>query len=385
MKIFKILRLVIPIVILGSLGYWYYTAQLSDDTNIYYGEIELDSYDVYATVPGVIETVSVEEGALVEVGATLMTLEMDKALLQQKKAQISTGISEEYVVKSQAPADEEALNIQRNTINQLESQRQSASASVQSVRQLYEQSRIASESLKAALDLQIQSYENAKALYEGGVTTKVSLDQAALELTQSQNSYDSALAQNSKILSDIQSLEGQKGAISSQILSAKEGLKALEGGYGESDRIITDLSDDVAQLDVALAQKNLDDHYIQAKQSGRVESVNYTVGEFVAAGVPVVSLFDPSKPRVTLYVHEKDLFRLDQGMVLDFYLTAVPEKQISGKVIHIASEAMFTPVNIVVEEDRERLVYEVEVELTTEETLKAGMLLATDFGELGTR
>ena len=184
------------------------------------------------------------------------------------------------------------------------------------------------------------------------------------------------------ILNEINSLNDQSDAMDQQIASAEEQLLEMSGGYEESDQKIVELTSEIASIDSELAQIVLDDYDIKAFNEGVVESVNYDRGEYVNPGTPVVSMYDPNRLLVKIFVFEKDMLKLTVGMDMVFHLTIDEPIVLKGKVKSIASQAMFTPVNVVIAKDRERLVYEVEVILEAHSKVKAGMLLSTDFMEL---
>jgi multidrug resistance efflux pump len=377
----KLRKIMIPGIII-VLGVFLYTSLAGAEDSKYYGEIEPDAYDVYATVPGVIDELLVSEGEKIKADQVVMRLDALEAALLQEKAELASRIAKESVGKSVSPVRDEELNIQNNSISQLTSQRAAMDNTISGARTLYEQSLSRSQALKAAYELQQNNYNNVRALYDTGAVSKQDLDNANLALINSQSAYDSAQLQSTKAQNDINVLYDQRKGVDAQIDAASEQLVVMSGGYDEPDQRITALNSDMVMLDAELAKINADKYDIKALNGGVVESINYAMGEYVNKGAPVMSLYDPSRMLVSIYIHEKDLLHVTLGMDLEFTLESDNRIELSGTVKSIATESMFTPVNIVMSEDRERLVYQVEVELQMTNQVKPGMLVSTDIEKL---
>jgi len=381
-KVFK--KLVVLLILSSAIGgfYYYSVNTTAEDDTLYYGEVELNTYDVYATTAGIVKDILVEVGDQVQPDQAVVVLDNEFAQIQYERSLLAQTVANEQIVKADTGAGEEAINMQSYNITQLENQKESLESSISGSWQLHKQSQLTSASLKAAYDLQVKAFNDLSALYEAGIETKTKVDQAALVMTNNKNSYDSSVLATSKLVNDIRSMESQVGAIEAQIASAEEGLKQLSGGYEDIDKNIVALGKDQAGLEVASTQYQLDQYNIKAYNKGVIDSIYYEDGEFVNMGSPVISLHDPEVMTVIIYVSENDLMKVEIGQIMDFDLVVDPTVVLSGSVTDIAREAMFTPVNIVTEKDRERLVFAVEVDLEFHQGVKSGMLLVTDISEL---
>lgn len=371
---------IVAAVILGF--YSYYIDKTSVNESIYYGELQWDNFDIVSPVPGMIEEINISEGDLVEAESEVALLDDSKVVLQREQARISKDIAEQNIDKSETGASEEEINIQVQTISQLESQKEALESNIDGTWKLYEKSKIVGNSLKSTYDFNAANYDKIKALYDEDIETQVSLDNAKLAMTNSKNAYDSALVDTNKVLNDIDTLKFQVEAVDAQITAAKESLVRMEKGYDDPDKNITSLNDELADIGEKIAERNLEDYHIVAKSSGTVESIYYNIGEFVNAGSPIATLYDSSQGYVTIYVSEKDLLKIDTSQELALALVADKSITMKGIVRKIDNEAMFTPVNIVTEENRERLVFKVEIDIEKVDKLKAGMLISVDLSEL---
>lgn len=132
-----------------------------------------------------------------------------------------------------------------------------------------------------------------------------------------------------------------------------------------------------------LLEIQLADYHVVTYYAGVIESVNYEEGEFVNRGSIIGTAYDPNELHMTLYINEQDLSLISVGQLLPLSLTATDATYI-GEVQSISHEAMYTPMNIVTEQDYQRLVFMVDVKIINSETIRPGMLLSVDLeGDVG--
>ena len=110
----------------------------------------------------------------------------------------------------------------------------------------------------------------------------------------------------------------------------------------------------VGQARWDLAQKEL-----KAPAAGLVVDTLYRVGEWVAAGSPVVQLLPPGNVKLRFFVPEKQLSRLQPGMELRCRVDG-READFSARVSWISPEAEYTPPIIYSNETRSKLCFMVE-------------------------
>lgn len=366
----------IILIALASTGY-YFSLDRSTNTS-YYGEIEPNTYDIYSMTSGIVTEITVSEGDSIEKGTIVAKIEADEAILKHEKSNIAKEISDTQLKKITSPAREEEINIQLATIDQLVKQKSSLNSSIEKARLGFNQSMLSSDTLKSTMDLKTDMYNDVKALYEAGSETKSNLDQAELALTGAKNSYESSVIQTKSIQKEINSLVDQSSSLDSQIQAARERLNILTSGADTSDRTISELNDKLTAIDTEIAKLYLDRYGVKSYIDGIVDVINYDIGEFVNIGAPVITMYDPNKISTKIYVSEKDLLNLEVGMELKFTLSSEPNVTMTGTVKRISHEAIFTPMNVVVEKDRDRLVFEVEVDLEPVNGVKPGMLVKTN-------
>ncbi len=97
-------------------------------------------------------------------------------------------------------------------------------------------------------------------------------------------------------------------------------------------------------------------------------------GSVAGPGSRVLTLVNTSTARVIFFLPNAELGRAKLGATAQVHVDAFPDRTFEGTVRRIAAEAEFTPRNVQTREDRDRLVYAVEVHVDNPDgTLRAGM------------
>jgi len=97
-------------------------------------------------------------------------------------------------------------------------------------------------------------------------------------------------------------------------------------------------------------------------------------GETVLPGATLFRLAQLDTVYLTVYVAEKDLGLVRLGQSVAITVDSFPERVFEGKVVHIATEAEFTPKNVQTKEERVNMVFAVKVEVPNpDHALKPGM------------
>jgi HlyD family secretion protein len=133
-----------------------------------------------------------------------------------------------------------------------------------------------------------------------------------------------------------------------------------------------------AQVDQFLArlaqvEKALRDCCLVAPLDGAVTTRIREEGEYVAPGMPVVTLSRLDEVWVSIYVAEDRLAGVKLGQPARVRIDG-DSRDFAGKVSFVSSEAEFTPKNVQTADERVKLVYRVKVTLPNPEGIfKAGM------------
>jgi HlyD family secretion protein len=150
---------------------------------------------------------------------------------------------------------------------------------------------------------------------------------------------------------------------------ALEQLRLVEAGP-RSERVEAQRAQ-VRQAEAALrgADVALANGVVRAPFPGLVTVRHREPGSVVPPGSPVLTIMDPDDRWVRIYVSGDLIGDVAVGAPAIVTADTDPGREYAGEVIHIASEAEFTPKNVQTREERVRLVYAVKVRITGDPTL----------------
>ena len=117
----------------------------------------------------------------------------------------------------------------------------------------------------------------------------------------------------------------------------------------------------------------------QRRETQRAAAVvltkNYEVGEYVSAGMSVLTVVDLSDCWVRVYVPSDVLGVIKVGQECSVKIDAYPDRTFTGKIKEISDSAEYTPRNSITKRERANLVFAVKVALPNEEGIfKPGMV-----------
>lgn len=130
-----------------------------------------------------------------------------------------------------------------------------------------------------------------------------------------------------------------------------------------------------AEAVVRAADVALDNAVVRAPFGGLVTVRHREPGAVIPPGSPVLTIMDPHDRWVRIYVAESRISAVKLGAPVVITADTYPDKEYAGEVMHVASEAEFTPKNVQTQEERVKLVYAVKVRVTGDASLdlKPGM------------
>jgi HlyD family secretion protein len=156
--------------------------------------------------------------------------------------------------------------------------------------------------------------------------------------------------------------------------AAREALRLMR--QGSRPELISAARAEVASARAVLqsAERTAGDLTLTAPVNGVVVSRNAEPGEVIGAGQSVVTIADPTRPFVRIYVNQHALPLIQRGAAASATLDAFPNRRFPGQVTAVNPRAEFTPRVALTEDEREDLLFGVKVELTDPSgMLKAGL------------
>jgi len=131
---------------------------------------------------------------------------------------------------------------------------------------------------------------------------------------------------------------------------------------------------ELAEAAVRRAQIAVQECRLSAPRGGVVLSRNFEPGELALPGSRLLTLVDLDEVRSTFYLPNAEIGAAAPGKKVQVRADAWPGESFEGTILHLSSKAEFTPRNVQTREDRDRLVYAVEVSLpNASRKLRPGM------------
>ena len=280
------------------------------------GTIEVVETDVAPMQTARVSRVIPEEGALVRVGDTLVTLVQGTldAELEQRRARLSSAEAQLRDVEAGArPAE----------IARLVAEQQAAEA--EATRAQHELERLTATAARG--DVSEQQLENARTV--------------------------------------ARTTAGKRDAAAEAVRLIREGARA--------DRIRAARSDvAAARAAVGGAKSAVGELVLVSPVEGVVLSRNAEPGEVLPAGIAAITIGDLRRPFVRVFVASPALPGIAIGDSVDVTLDGRKERY-RGRVVAIDSKAQFTPRIALTEEERADLLFGVKVDLPPSATLKPGL------------
>ncbi|MGB3368778.1 MAG: HlyD family efflux transporter periplasmic adaptor subunit, partial [Acidaminobacteraceae bacterium] len=330
------------------------------------------------TTPGLLDSINYKIGDVVNVGDHVATLENNDLDYQIQLATTSKTIASTNLEKGTSPLRTEELIILQNKLSAAKSNeiilKNSLASTRLSKKELENQVSI---NLDILSELET-SHESNKLLYADGAISKQALDKSLLNFTNQEKKYDSAKLATHKLDEELTSINSRIDIVKLEADSISQNIQMATSGLSDYDKTIAITSLENADISEQRLLSLADSRNIRSKQSGIIENINYDLGDYITPGMPIMTLYNDKEIKVKIYVHESNLPNIKIGDTLNVSLASNSELNIDGQVTYIARDAMFTPFNIVTVEDRERLVYEVELSLKKPDYLHPGMLLQVE-------
>jgi HlyD family secretion protein len=281
------------------------------------GTVELNEVDIASLVGGRVSRVFVEEGDSVQAGDTL-------AILAHGEVTAGVTAQEAELLRADALARDQAQGPRAE-------EREAAKADLQAA--------------EAALKLAETELERVQALFRGKLVPQADLDRA-------QAQRDEAAARRD---------------------AAAEKSKLAEAGYRREMVVAARRQAEAAQAGLSSARSKARELILTAPLSGVVLLKSVEQGEVVGAGIPLLTLGDPAKLWMRVYVAAPQVVKIRVGDSAEVRVMG-SRRPFPGRVTEIATRAEFTPRAALTEEERANTVFAVKVALgATDGILKPGL------------
>ena len=224
--------------------------------------------------------------------------------------------------------------------------------------------------------LQAAQHEQALATYQSWAAW-TGAEQAEVALTGAER-YLAALQEQQASPLDLQlqvdAAEAQYEVASAAVAVAQAQVEGLQIGATPEQIAAAEAQVAIARSALAAVEVQLDKLALRAPISGLVLERPVHVGEVAVPGAPLLTLADLDALKLTIYVREDQLGRVQLGQAVSVTVDAYPDRVFPGTVDMISNQAEFTPKNVQTQEERANMVFAVKVSMQNpDHALKPGM------------
>lgn len=356
MKKIKLAFVFLAVIVIGGGLWWFFGTDSPEPSTdiVASGFIEAKEVAVAAEAGGRIVNITVKEGD--KVAAGMLLLQLDDSLLQAQQQQLEANIA-----------------LAQASLEQTLASRDHAVASAEGAEKAWENS----------LDMQANPLELEARI----IVAQGELDMAELAVTRAWRSssfwgvWEQRTAELQRdvareVLGNLLLIRDNPQEIDAAVDKActtyHTALVAVE---------VAGKAVEVAESGVAQAEAALNVIKVQVSKltlgspiSGVVAAQYAEVGEIAQPGAPILTITQLAEVTLTAYVSESKIGLVKLGQEALVLVDAYPGDNFSGEVVYISPRALFTPKNIQMKEEREKMVFAVKVRLPNpEQKLKPGM------------
>ncbi len=312
--------------------------------------IEGTEVDVVSRLPARVASITVREGERVKAGDVVVMLdcaEPDAALAQAEAAV--------EAARAAAEGGKVAVALAEHGVTAAQAQTEAAQAAAKATR-----------TQRYTLDVKRKAAKRAagrvEKLASSGSASEQDLDRVRTEAE--------ALAKQLRTLGASASAASKKA----DAVSQGEGAAAIQADMARVQLAAADKQVAVAEAARERAKVAVAECRLAAPRGGIVTRRSFEPGEVVMPGSRVLTLVDIDEVRATFYLPNAELSAAVPGRAVEVVADAVVDRVFAGTIRRVGAEAEFTPRNVQTRDDRDRLVYAVEVSIPNADgALRPGM------------
>jgi len=369
-----------------------------DGTILTSGFIEARDVSISSETGGRIVKIAADEGDQVTAGAILVRLDDSLLMAQKRQAEASLNMARAYLEQAAIVEDgaekswQNALEVQRNPL-ELEARIIAAQGELEAAElNLLREKEIESDMRVPSAEVQ---YDTAQKILENLETLK-SLDwfsiytmrkeiypaESELEMARLSLAYQKALEELWSVPTAELRVATARKALDNLLAirdNPQELNAAVDSAYTSYQA--STVATEAAELEVEQAEASLEVINVQLDRltvvspvSGVVASRHAEAGEIAQPGLSILSIIELDDVMLTAYVPEVKIGLVKLGQEAQIYVDSYPDESFPGTIVYISPNALFTPKNIQLKDEREKMVFAVKISLANpEQKLKPGM------------
>ena len=334
------------------------------------GNIELTEVELSFKLPGRLEELLVDEGDAVRAGQVIARQDTEELERQREREAAAVEAAEQALEQARAAVAYQQRAVEQDTAAR-RAELEAAEKRLEELRngsrpQEVQAAQAALREAEAAFALAERDWERAQTLYRNEDISAAQHDQLRTKYEAARAALQRAREQASLVREGPrrEQIEQERAVVE----RARAALRLAEAGALELERRRKELAMREAEVQRAHAQLamvdvQLSERVLKSPVDGVVLSKSAERGEVLAGGAAVVTVGDMARPWLRGCIGERDLGRVKPGTAAEVTTDSYPGRKYAGRVTFISSEAEFTPKQIQTEEERQKLVYRIKIEL----------------------
>jgi len=351
--------LVLGVVAVGAITWFVLTrAQKSSGSIRLSGNIEVTDAEVSFKIAGRVQQRLIDEGEIVEKGATVAVLDAKdlEAEVKMREAELRLAEAAEKELRGSRPEEIQAAEA---------AWRRAEAALADLKAGARSQEIMAAEAgqrqAQAEYDRWESDFGRTSSLFERGTITREEYDRAKAGLEVAKQQLREATEKADLVKAGYRQQQIAQADWAAQQAKWEYELVKLGPRKEKHDQALAQR--DQAAEALRLAQIRLEYATLASPLSGVVLSKNIEPGEYVSPGTPVVTVGDLEHVWLRAYIDGPDKGRVTFGQQAQVTTDTYPDKVYEGRVSFISQEAEFTPKSVQTEKERVRLVYRIKIDI----------------------
>ncbi len=225
------------------------------------------------------------------------------------------------------------------------------------------------------IDLQIQQQRSKIELAQANLTKALRgprVEQIGSARASAENAERERLRQKGLLEKGV-TAQQQYDAAATLAKTTREALLELERGNRSEDIAAARATLQTEERQLAYLERQRAESVVAAPAAGVIESMDLRPGDLVGPNQSVARILEPSQIWVRVYVPEPELGRVRVGQKALLTVDTFPNKEFSGHVVEIRTQAEYTPRNVQTLDQRMDQVFGVKVAIDQTPQLKPGM------------
>ncbi|HEY50818.1 MAG TPA: HlyD family efflux transporter periplasmic adaptor subunit [Dehalococcoidia bacterium] len=400
-KKMRLLAVLLVTVVVAVALWWSFghsSESLAGEEILTSGFIEARDVTIAAETSGRIVEIAADEGDHIKAGSILVRLDDSLLQAQRRQAEANVNLARAHLKQAQIARDgakkawENALEVQSNPLELeariIAAQGELEMAELNLLREKEIEKDLNVPLAETRLDTAEKVLDNLETLksldWFSIYTMRKEIYPAEGELKSAELSlaYQKALEELWKLpTAELRAATAQKAL--QNLLAIKDNPQELNAAVDNAHNAYQAslLAVEAAEIQVEQAGASLDVINVQLDKlivaspvSGVVASRHAETGEIAQPGFPILSVTELDKVTLTAYVPERKIGLVKLGQEAQISVDSYPDERFTGTIVYISPNALFTPKNIQLKDEREKMVFAVKISLDNpEQKLKPGM------------